>query len=235
MIYITGDTHGDQVRFIENNLGDSSWTENDFLIICGDFGYIFRNSPLENEFLDYLETKPYTICFCDGNHENFPAIFSYPEEIWHSGRIHRIRKNVIHLMRGQVFEIEGKKIFTMGGAYSLDRGSRIPGCSYWDEELPSDEEFREAAENLKKHDFNVDCIITHTAPRKLIKKMGFYPICYETQLTDFHFQDAQLTGFLEWIMQTANYRHWYFGHFHLDDEIDSKHTAVLFKVHRLDG
>ena len=117
MIRVAGDTHGDPVRFIENNMGDNEWTSDDYLIVCGDFGFIFRNNEAEREFLDYLETKPYTICFCDGNHENFPAIFSYPKEKWNGGYVHRIRKNVLHLMRGQVFEIDGRKVFTMGGAY----------------------------------------------------------------------------------------------------------------------
>ena len=120
MIKVTGDTHGDPVRFIENNMGDNEWTSDDYLIVCGDFGFIFRNNEAEREFLDYLETKPYTICFCDGNHENFPAIFSYPKEKWNGGYVHRIRKNILHLMRGQVFEIYGIKVFTMGGAYIID-------------------------------------------------------------------------------------------------------------------
>jgi predicted phosphodiesterase len=97
-------------------MNDNTWSENDYLIVCGDFGYIFLNDDREKAFLDYLETKPYTICFVDGNHENFPVIYSYPKELWHGGYIHRIRKNILHLMRGQVFEIEGKKIFTFGGA-----------------------------------------------------------------------------------------------------------------------
>ena len=29
MIYLTGDTHGDPVRFIENNIGDENWTDAD--------------------------------------------------------------------------------------------------------------------------------------------------------------------------------------------------------------
>ena len=58
MIYITGDTHGDAVRFIENNMEDANWTEGDVLIICGDFGFVFTGKAGENANLDYLETKP---------------------------------------------------------------------------------------------------------------------------------------------------------------------------------
>ena len=92
MIYITGDTHGEQNRilYIEQKSGIK---DKDYLIVCGDFGYIFTDSLTERHFLDDLEARPYTICFCDGNHENFPAIYNYPKETWNGGRIHRIRKN----------------------------------------------------------------------------------------------------------------------------------------------
>lgn len=55
-----------------------------------------------------------------GNHENFDRLYQYPVEDWHSGKVHKIRESVLHLMRGQVFEIEEKKIFSFGGASSHD-------------------------------------------------------------------------------------------------------------------
>lgn len=223
MIKVTGDTHGDPVRFIENNMGDNEWTSDDYLIVCGDFGYVFRKNESEKEFLDYLETKPYTICFCDGNHENFPAIYSYPKEKWNGGYVHRIRKNVLHLMRGQVFEIDGKKVFSMGGAYSIDRYVRKLNFSYWEEEIPNNQEYHEATQNLRENNDEVDIIISHTAPREIIRRMGKYP--------DAH--DMELTGFLEWIMYQIEYQHWYFGHWHLDQTFDEKHTAVYFNVHSI--
>ena len=221
MIYITGDTHGEQTRFDElATHGEPDWTENDYLIVCGDFGYIFKNSPMEHVFLNHLEEKPYTICFCDGNHENFAEINSYPVEIWNGGKVHKIRKNVIHLMRGQIYEIDGKKIFTFGGAYSRDRYMRKEGYSYWREELPNDSEYKEASENLKKHNYEVDYIITHTAPREIIKRMGKNP--------DPH--DDELTGYLEWIMYSVKFKKWFFGHWHDERTIGDKFRALLFDV-----
>ena len=69
------------MRFVEDNMqGEAYWTKDDYLIVCGDFGYIFEDSLSEHRFLDFLETKPYTVCFCDGNHENFTRIYEYPEQ-----------------------------------------------------------------------------------------------------------------------------------------------------------
>ena len=44
----------------------------------------------------------------------------YPTEEWNGGKIQRIRPHVIHLMRGQVFDLQGYSFFTMGGARSHD-------------------------------------------------------------------------------------------------------------------
>lgn len=43
-----------------------------------------------------------------------------PIEYWNGGKIHRVRPSVIHLMRGQVFNLQGKMFFTFGGASSHD-------------------------------------------------------------------------------------------------------------------
>lgn len=123
-------------------------------------------------------------------------------------------------MRGQIYEFDGKKIFTFGGAYSRDRYMRKENYSYWREELPNDSEYKEASENLKNHNFEVDYIITHTAPREIIKRMGKNP--------DPH--DDELTGYLEWIMYSVKFKKWFFGHWHDERTIGDKFRALLFDV-----
>lgn len=41
---------------------------------------------------------------------------------------------IYHLMRGQVYNICNKSIFTFGGASSIDRNLRVDGVSWWKEE-----------------------------------------------------------------------------------------------------
>lgn len=225
MIYITGDTHGFIERFRNNALGDAEWTKDDYLIVCGDFSFIYNNDETEKLELDELEKKPYTILFVDGNHENFTVLNSLPVENWHGGKIHRIRKNIIHLMRCQIFEIEGKRFLTIGGAYSIDRSLRKKNVSYWDEELLSDSEYEEAVELIKqKREF--DYVITHTAPSAVIKAMGYY--------VDAH--DMRTTSLFDTISQNCNFIHWYFGHFHEDirsilvENVSGGFTALLDDV-----
>lgn len=225
MIYITGDTHGEQNRllYIEQETGIKA---GDTLIICGDFGYLFLNNTSERLFLDDVErTRPYTIAFVDGNHENFPAIYEFPIEDWNGGKVHRIRKNIVHLMRGQVFTIEGKTFFSMGGAYSIDKYMRTEGYSWWSEELPCDAEYKEAVANLKKYDNKVDYVISHTAPQSIIHWMGYVP--------DSH--DQELTGFFAWIYHDISFKYWYFGHWHNDNIINDKARLLWFDVVKIQG
>lgn len=126
-------------------------------------------------------------------------------------------------MRGQVYEIGSKKIFTMGGAYSIDRYMRTQGLSYWERELPDNDEYREATKNPAEHSNSVDIIITHTAPREIIRRMGKFP--------DPH--DMEQTGFLEWIMYNVSFSHWYFGHWHTDKTYCDRFTATYYKLHEI--
>ena len=120
MIYITGDCHGDFRKFNKKNFPkQKQLTKEDYVIICGDFGGIWdsdKESRKEKWWLDWLNEKSYTTLFVDGNHENFDRLNAYPLEEWHGGKIHKIRSSVLHLMRGHIFKIADKTIFTFGGA-----------------------------------------------------------------------------------------------------------------------
>ncbi len=232
MIHITGDTHGRIDRFVLNRMNDADWGENDILIICGDFGFIYSNNLVEQDYLDFLAKKPYTICFCDGNHENFPVIEGYPKKKWKGGYTHRIRGNIYHLMRGEVFEIEGKKIFTMGGGYSIDVGQpwREPGRGYWEEEMPSDDEYRNAEQTLREHDNKVDIIITHTAPKSVIIELKRI----RQHIKEINSNEDMLTGFFDILKEKVEFKHWYFGHWHADARLGERFTATYRDVYTVD-
>ena len=125
MIYITGDTHSDFTRFTEDQFPiQSEMTKSDYVIICGDFGGVWtfeEESRREKEVLDWLNERNFTTLFVDGNHENYTRLYNnYLVEEWNGGKVHRIRNSVLHLMRGEIFDIDNKKIFAFGGAKSHD-------------------------------------------------------------------------------------------------------------------
>ena len=227
MIYLTGDTHGEVSRFVkihrEFGLG-----KGDTLVVAGDFGCIFGLGRRDEEKLDALSRLPYTILFLDGNHECFPKLYDYPEEMWQGGRAHRIRPNLLHLARGQVFELEGLSVFTMGGGYSIDVALRLPGVSWWPQEMPSEAEYAEAWANLQRHDNRVDILISHAAPEETMERFIQMGVISHRFL-----QEARLNGFLEEVRRKVAHRHYYFGHMHLDRELWRNQTAVFTAVYNL--
>ena len=122
-------------------------------------------------------------------------------------------------MRGQVFEIERKKIFTFGGAYSIDKAMRTEGYSWWPDEMPTDAEMKEANQNLERVNHKVDYIITHAAPEDTMNL--FYPD---------HEKEKVLNNFLEWVRESTEYKHWYFGHLHLDEDLFRHQTCLWFQL-----
>lgn len=224
MIFVTGDTHGgmDIHKLAKANFDDSKLTKDDFLIICGDFGLVWNGGKDEQNWLDWLNQKNYTTLFLDGNHENFQMLDSMKPELWHGGYIHKINNSVFHLMRGQVFEIDNRTFFVMGGATSVDKQFRTLGISWWEREMPDDDELKTGNENLRYCGNKVDYILTHTTPTSIVN-----------QLVPQIKPPDRLTNYLQYIEETVQFEHWYFGHFHDDKKIDEKHTLVYNEVIQL--
>ena len=167
MIYVTGDTHGDLDLYKLNSKffkEGKKLTKNDYVIVCGDFVCCWDNGNFDDYIQDWYNAKPWTTLFVDGNHENHDLLDTYPVTEWNGGKVHMISNSIIHLMRGQVFTIEGQKFFTFGGAQSHDMWCRKEGRDWWAREMPSDEEYEEGFRNLKKVNYEVDYVITHCAP-----------------------------------------------------------------------
>ena len=224
MSYVTGDTHGsiNIGKLSTKNFPDQKhMSKSDYLIICGDFGGVWDGSKEEQYWRKWLKQKPFTTLFVDGNHENFPALNSYDVQEWNGGKVHKIEDSIFHLMRGQVYQIDGYKFFSMGGASSHDKEYRIEGWSWWAEELPSTEEYLEALANLDKNNWNVDFVISHCAPDSV-----------QTQIKNWYEKD-KLTNFMESIKNDLSFSHWFFGHYHTDWKIDDKYTAMFNCVKRV--
>lgn len=189
-------------------------TKKDYVIITGDFGCIWSGGKSDTWHLDWLEKKNFTTLFIDGNHENFDLLNEYPVTEWNGGKVHKIRESVIHLMRGQVFLLDGQKIFTFGGAASIDKQYRKENISWWKEEIPSQQEFEEGIKNLKKHNMTVDFIMTHTAPNAVISQLD---------LDDEKLNDPN-NEMLDYFLNNVSFKRWYFGHFHQNKHIGKFRT-----------
>lgn len=234
MVYVTGDSHGYADHFYYTHgskMGQllpqyAALTAEDVVIVAGDFGYIWDDSPSRMALLDQLEKLPFSLCFVDGNHENFDLLYSFPEENWCGGRVHRIRKNIRHLMRGEIFRIQGRTIFTFGGAGSIDKDGRIEGLSWWSQEIPSMEEYENAWSNLDQYGHEVEYIICHTCPDFL------YP--YMRVVGDKNAGDEYLIGFLSRVVRESTakgFTQFLYGHWHIDQEFwGGRYRALNFDL-----
>ena len=81
-VYATGDCHGTFRRFGRKYFPEqANMSRDDFVIICGDFGGLWESSEEENYWLDWLNDKPWTTLWVDGNHENFTLLSKFPLEM----------------------------------------------------------------------------------------------------------------------------------------------------------
>lgn len=222
-VYATGDVHG-RAEYGASRFAFRSWplgrtlTRDDAVIVAGDFGFVWDGSNAEKYWLDWFESKPWTTCFVDGNHENYHALAELPVREWNGGLVHEARPHVLHLMRGEVFDIDGLTVLAMGGAASNDRQYRREGRSWWPEEMPSEEEMGQCRAALARVGWRVDYVVSHEAPAVLAEGL-----CRECGR---EYRGDRLQRFLGELDGRLGYRTWFFGHYHGDEWRDAKHRLI---------
>ena len=205
MIYFLSDQHGGECVCGMQEYFDKGG-EDDLLIILGDIGIKFQDTEENRKFDEMIMSSKKKIAFIDGNHENFKYIYSFPVEDWNGGQVHRLTDNVVHLMRGNIYTIQGKTFFAFGGCKSSEKWKTM---GLWQpEEAPTDEEIALAYENLKNHGNKVDYILTHKYEGdRIMGTKALFDLClYIDEKVDFKF--------------------WYAGHWHFNKRINDKHMFV---------
>lgn len=222
MLYITGDTHSNFERILKWSETAKPNKDKDFLFILGDFGYIWDNkrTSFEKDNLDFISCLPFTTLFIDGNHENHERLNSMRVVNFSGGKAHKVYDSIYHLMRGQVYEIAGKRIFTFGGASSIDKHLRTEGISWWKEEEFNYCEANTAYENLNKVGWEVDYVLTHSAPFSIRDKL------FESN------KPSSTERMLEAMLRNIKFERWYFGHYHIDKKMDN-FTAMYENIERM--
>lgn len=96
---------------------------------------------------------------------------------------------------------------------------RINHISWWEQKMPSQDEFELALCKLNNVNYKVDFIITHCCSNSTMDnlQLGIK-------------QRNKLTGFLERIKNTVEYKKWYFGHYHNDININAKEVLLYNQI-----
>ena len=217
MIYITGDTHGDfrnVARFCEK----MQTIKDDVLIILGDAGINYYGPEQDERKKKYLESLPITIFAIHGNHEMRPqTIPTYHEADWNGGKVY-MEDDYPHILfakDAELYKLNGLFTFVVGGAYSVDKNYRLlHGLAWWPDEQPSDEIKRQVEEKLEGMDWEVDVVLTHTAPLKFEPTEVFLPMIDQSTV------DKSTEQWLDSIEKQLYYDRWYCGHYHTIKKID---------------
>ena len=121
-------------------------------------------------------------------------------------------------MRGQVYELEGKKIFTFGGGESTEKQMYIEAGNGGNRRCPAGGNAH-SVDNLRANQFQVDYILTHEpAPGMPAHKVN------PKDTTN------QLDAFFDELVKRVQYDKWFFGSLHIDRKITGETYAVFNEV-----
>ena len=211
MIYITGDTHRDFSRLDGLNFNDD-----DILIVLGDAGINYYLNDEDIRFKKYLKRYNVKLFCIRGNHEERPEnITSYKEVDMFGGKvfIEDAYPNLIFAKDGEVYNIDGKSVLVIGGAYSIDKNYRLMYGHKWfkDEQLSQDE-----MDNIyeKVNGKHFDIVLSHTCPYKYEPREVFMSGIDQSKV------DKSMEYFLDKIEGSIHYDKWYCGHYHTEKIVD---------------
>ena len=215
MIYFIADLHG---KFDFEGLTEyvKKATDDDLLIILGDLSLAFENTEENKKFTeDFLKINK-NIAIVDGNHENYAFLNSFPEEEQFGGKVRRLTEHIVYLQRGFVYHIDEKNFFVFGGCKSSPKWKEQ---GLWHEgEEPTEEQLERAYASLDKCNCKVDYVLTHKYEQ--IPPKG--TLC------------EKLQALCLFIDKNVDFKHWYVGHWHKNQDIDEKHTIVFDELCKLD-
>lgn len=219
-IYLTGDTHGKEVinKLLDFNSRHRELTKNDYVIVLGDF---LGTGDDYKYIINLVESLNFSVAFIDGDSENYELLNALKVEEFKSGLAHILSKDVVHLLRGEVYLFDELKIFTFGGGdfltnqYGLENGS-IP----FKERIPTLQQLKNGLKNLEKYNYKVDFILTHESPSSAFIYTDNIKVSYTTKMLDK-------------IDDVATCKWWYFGHYHHDMLVKNNKTILYEKFIRI--
>ena len=136
-------------------------------------------------------------------------------------------------MRGEVYDLrvsdsKSVRAFVMGGAPSIDAAWRVPGLSWWFDEMPDYTEYDNAWRNLERVGWSVDYVFTHELPFEGVRDALEWVDGYEEPEPI----QNELSEFLQSVDDCLDKRRlkmWYAGHYHIDAEIMDDQHCVLYE------
>lgn len=224
MYLITGDRHAD-FKDIIFYVTCGTIKKGDTIIILGDSGFNYYLNVRDDMLKEVVNNLGVTFFCIRGNHEERPSnISTYRTCVWNNGEVYFEERypNLLFAKDGEFYNINGLSCLVIGGAYSIDKPFRImQGYKWFESEQLTSSEKAKITNNLKKHNNKVDCILSHTCPKK------YEPTEWFMQGVNQAAVDKGMELWLDKVEERLNYSRWYCGHYHGDKHIDN--VQFLYK------
>lgn len=157
-ILLIGDTHGGIKPLLKIIQASYSY-EIDCIFQLGDFGFIM-DPKREKDLFELLDpaiaARGIPFYWLDGNHENFDRMAELGLDR-HKSEFQKLTDHLIYSGRGNIFDFDGVKFCSYGGAISVNQDVLIPHISWWRrEEIDFD--------HISSIDQPFDVLLSHDAP-----------------------------------------------------------------------
>ena len=227
--FVTGDTHGQVLSRLSHINADKYTASQTALIILGDAGINFYLNKTDMNLKQNIQNTGFTVYCVRGNHEERPENLGYIEH-WYDKNVKGYvmyepdYPNIKYFEDGNAYEICGKSVLVIGGAYSVDKWYRLnragvtskldkdylnPRKTGWfpDEQLLNWEMTTIEKEHFGKH---YDVVLTHTCP------ISWEPTDLFLSGLDQSSVDKTMELWLDEVKQKVDWNIWLFGHYHGD-------------------
>ena len=216
-VLITGDCHGrvtNRLTYIKDAMPEYDPSET-AIIILGDVGFNYYMSKHDWKTKQRAAEFGYTIYCLRGNHEDRAENMKYPVytiDNFVNGMVCYEEEfpNIRYFMDCVAeYEIMGKKVLCIPGAYSVDKWYRLQNDFHWfaEEQLTAEEMSHAEKEFSGKY---YDFVFSHTAPLDW-EPTDLFLNCIDQSTVD-KTMEVWMNKFKEMIM----WKCWCFGHYHAD-------------------
>ena len=216
MVVLTGDTHRDFGRIFDF-CEEYGVTKEDVLVILGDAGINYYLDDSDDLLKQELSQLDITLLCVHGNHEERPfEIDTYTEREWRGGLVYVEPEfpSLLFAKDGEIYRFGSKTAVVIGGAYSVDKYSRLLAGAPWFPGEQPDETIRSYVEaQLAQAGWRVDYVFSHAAPLQYEPRHAFLPGINQALV------DKSTEIWLDSIERRLHYKRWFCGHYHIDDQV----------------
>lgn len=232
-IFIVGDLHQNRnpIRNFYHNYIENTpkANEENWMICLGDFGALYYFDYRDRNFKRNLSHYPFKYFVIRGNHEERASNRAKVEpDLWEEVEVfgntclrQKSFPNIYYAKdEGGIYNIDGRKILVIPGAYSVDKWYRLQmGWSWFPDEQLTSEEMTDLESIAAGQYF--DLVLSHTCP------YTYRPTDLFLNCIDQSRVDNSMELWMDQLNEKITYHTWCFAHYH-QDRIEAPYIEMFY-------